>query len=208
MNFLGHYYGIESLNYASAKSIGKGLHPDKLKEGLIDIKNFFLNNNRKIYRGSMSMIVGLPYETLHSIKDSLNWINKFWHDQHHIWIPLGIPSADTSVQGFGDSTSILGSDYKKYGYKSNGVRQFIGVNWIDWYNDSFTWDSAISYTQQYIPKFYPCNNIGNLTLDDLIFPGRTIDHALSVPTTPADLAAAHEFKLKIVEQYKHKKLSI
>ena len=37
----GHFYGIESFNHKSAKAIGKGMHPDKVKQGLIDVKNYF-----------------------------------------------------------------------------------------------------------------------------------------------------------------------
>ncbi len=208
MNFLGHYYGIESLNYASAKSIGKGTNSEKIKEGLVDIKKFFLANNRKIYRGSMSMIVGLPYETLNSLKSSLNWINSHWNDQHHVWTALVLPSNESVAQGFGDNQSFLSSNYDKFGYVSQGIKQVNGANWIDWKNDSFTWEAAESYARKYIPKFYPCNNVGNLTLDDLIFAGRSIDDALLTPSTPDDLLQAYQYKLKIVEQYRHKKLSI
>ena len=41
MKMFGHFYGIESFNHMSTKAISKGMHPDKVKQGLIDIKNYY-----------------------------------------------------------------------------------------------------------------------------------------------------------------------
>lgn len=59
LNFKGLFFGIESLNYASAKSIGKGLRPEECIETLYKIKDFF-QSQVSITGG---FIVGLPYET-------------------------------------------------------------------------------------------------------------------------------------------------
>jgi radical SAM superfamily enzyme YgiQ (UPF0313 family) len=63
MGFLGHYYGVETFNQVSAKAIGKGMNPERLKTGLVDLKNYFIENSDNKYRGSIGMIIGLPGET-------------------------------------------------------------------------------------------------------------------------------------------------
>jgi radical SAM superfamily enzyme YgiQ (UPF0313 family) len=37
LRLLGHYYGVESMNKKSGESIGKGMHPDKLLPGLMEV---------------------------------------------------------------------------------------------------------------------------------------------------------------------------
>jgi hypothetical protein len=59
-----------------------------------------------------------------------------------------------------------------------------------------------------LAKNWSGSGTGNLTLDDLIYQKRTIDHALSTVTTDEQLAQAQDYKYQIVQQYKQKKLSI
>jgi radical SAM superfamily enzyme YgiQ (UPF0313 family) len=74
MNFRGHYYGIESFNRPSAKSIGKGMDSDKLKQGLIDVKKYFETTGNGFYRGTIGLIVGLPYDTKETLELSRDWM--------------------------------------------------------------------------------------------------------------------------------------
>jgi len=207
MNFVGHYYGIESFKDKTAKTIGKGMYSEKLKQGLVDIKNFFQTHNRKIYRGSTSMIVGLPYETPESVQQSINWHKKYWHDQHCIWNALYIPSSDSLVNGINDQMSIIGSNLTKFNYRSLGTFDHFGSKWVNWENKDFSFQHALNICTS-LNENWPNSNIGNLTLDDYIFPKRTIDHALLNTTTHDQLKQAQDFKYQIVNQYKYKKLSI
>ena len=75
MGLWGHYYGIESFNHASAKSIGKGMHPDKLKKGLVDAQDYFLKRLNK-FRTTFSFIIGLPHETEETFEDGVDWMFK------------------------------------------------------------------------------------------------------------------------------------
>ena len=59
LNFNGMFFGIESLNYPSAKIIGKGIRPEEVVETLHKIKDAF-NNRVSITAG---FIIGLPRET-------------------------------------------------------------------------------------------------------------------------------------------------
>jgi hypothetical protein len=60
-------FGIETLNHASGKAIGKGLHPEKTKELLYDVwKNEVAT--------SSGFIIGLPYDTPETIRDWSSWL--------------------------------------------------------------------------------------------------------------------------------------
>jgi hypothetical protein len=67
-------FGIESLNYESAKSIGKGLHSDKVKELLHDLYHTHWQNKASI---SCGIIVGLPYETVKSQLETFKWFQQY-----------------------------------------------------------------------------------------------------------------------------------
>lgn len=97
MGLWAHYYGIESFNAESSKSIGKGMNPDKLKDGLKEGKKHFLKTGK--YRSSYSMIIGLPGETEETFDDGINWINKEMPDSDIIMFPLMIAgNTDTNLK--------------------------------------------------------------------------------------------------------------
>lgn len=82
MGLAGHFYGIETFNHAAGKGIGKGMHPDKMKQGLLDIKKYFQSNlPENYYYGLISLIGGLPHETIDSLEDTKQWIKKNWRGQ-------------------------------------------------------------------------------------------------------------------------------
>ena len=72
MGFWAHYYGIETYNEKAGRVIGKGMDRDRMKQGLIDIKDYFWKEVGR-YRSTTSLIVGLPYETRQSLFDGLDW---------------------------------------------------------------------------------------------------------------------------------------
>lgn len=71
MGLIGAFFGIESLNYQTAKSIGKGIHPDKVKSLLYDLKAFHWKDDVNI---SVNFISGLPYETEKSFQETIDWV--------------------------------------------------------------------------------------------------------------------------------------
>ena len=79
LNFGGQFYGIESFNHQSAKTVGKGMHPDKIKQGLIDIRSYMSKNN--FYRGTVSLIAGLPYDSNENWVETDLWLQENWKDQ-------------------------------------------------------------------------------------------------------------------------------
>ncbi len=110
MNFYGHFYGVESFNNQSAKTVGKGMDTDKLLSGLVEVKDFFLSNNPNLYRGSISIIVGLPHDSFENISFTKSWLIDNWQGQSFNAYPLKIE------QGQYQRKSIIDLDYEKYGY--------------------------------------------------------------------------------------------
>ena len=110
MGFTGHHYGIESTNIKSLKVIGKGMHPDKLLPGLLEARSYFKKNS--IYKGQVSLIAGLPYETADSLNNTLKWFNANWKTENVMLFPFYIPKSTGN-----DTMSKMSLDYKKYGYR-------------------------------------------------------------------------------------------
>ena len=104
----GHYYGIETFNHAAGKAVGKGQNPDYVKESLLKVRDYFLKHLGR-YRGTASMIAGLPYESIDSMKESHQWLLDNWQDQSVDWHVLNIVN--------NGKLSAMGKDFSKYGYE-------------------------------------------------------------------------------------------
>lgn len=112
MNFLGHYYGIETFNHVSGKSVGKGLHPERLKDGLVECKHFFKTHGNSAYRGDISIIIGLPHEPIESIYETQKWLVDHWSDESFTTFPLLILKPEHDL----NKNSKFSLNYEKYGY--------------------------------------------------------------------------------------------
>lgn len=94
MGFVGHHYGIETLNHAAGKTIRKGMHPDKIKEYLLKTREYFTKNSPLGYYSSViTMIAGLPHESQESLKESHRWLFQNWPDKY-FFLPLGLTHPD------------------------------------------------------------------------------------------------------------------
>jgi radical SAM superfamily enzyme YgiQ (UPF0313 family) len=121
MGFIGHHYGIESTNYETLKAIGKGMHPDRLLPGLLDARKYFKSHS--LYRGTMSLIVGLPFETPDTWLKTKMWILKNWQGDSSIAYPLFIPA-----EGQTQTPSLLTEHWSKYGYRKVDTNYFDQVS--------------------------------------------------------------------------------
>jgi hypothetical protein len=111
MGIRAHFYGLESFNYESAKTCGKGMKGDKLKQGMLDIKDYFKTYGNGRYRGTIALIAGLPYETEESIVSNYNWLLDNWTDQSMMLNPLDIYKSSIS------NISLFEQNLEKYGYR-------------------------------------------------------------------------------------------
>jgi hypothetical protein len=71
MGLTGANFGVETFHERAAKTIGKGIVNKVAKNLLYDLKTKHWKNDVKVQIG---LIVGLPYETLESYKETENWI--------------------------------------------------------------------------------------------------------------------------------------
>lgn len=143
LNFGGQYYGIESFNRDSARVVGKGMAPDKLKQGMLEAKNYF--NQHMIYRGTMSFIIGLPFETEASIYDTRAWLKKNWSDQATVIFPLNIEDPDKDLSKH-TNVSEFSKNLQKYGIRRMSATdrgEFINTQY------AFNWRDG-----NYAPEFY------------------------------------------------------
>jgi hypothetical protein len=69
MGLIGTYFGLETMQPDSAKSIGKGLHPNKVKDRLYWLRDKWKN---KVNIGA-GFILGLPYDTEEYFNELLEW---------------------------------------------------------------------------------------------------------------------------------------
>jgi len=161
----GMHFGLETFNERAGKIIGKGMEPNRLKEGLIDIKKRY-----PTLHITSTFIVGLPYETREEILESLDWIVQsktldFWS-----YNPLIIPLKDPNVKH-----SYFTDNYLMYGYqnltpheverereKLGDVVKF-GLAWwkniIHWKNKNFNYFSAIDFVDEISRKSYQYRKI-------------------------------------------------
>lgn len=157
MNVLGHYYGIETFNQQAGKSVGKGMNSDKLKQGLIDAKQYFQSHSN-LYRATLGLIVGLPHETLDSLEKTRQWLIEHWQGQGYTVYPLFIPRGELH------KPSELSMNYSEYGYREiknidKVIHQFNTghfnlKNAVAWENDHLNVIEAVRITEQWIKQKY------------------------------------------------------
>lgn len=114
--------GLETFNPISAKGIGKGLHPEKMKETL-----YYL---RETWKGQVvvtgSFIVGLPGESEESVWRTVEWLQR--DDcplDDAIFSPLNIRSISDNPDA---PVSRIAANPKKYGYEITGPQIGTGVS--------------------------------------------------------------------------------
>ena len=106
-----HFYGVETFHPQAGRAVSKGMHPDKIKRALLDMREHMMREVG-FYRGTLGMIAGLPHETPDSWAESEKWLQENWSDNSWQWWPLEI-SLDTLTQ----TTSIFSKEWAKHGYR-------------------------------------------------------------------------------------------
>jgi len=68
---IGAMFGIETLNHAAGRSIGKGMKPETTKQGLNDLRKMPGWSDINMASG---FIIGLPYESINDLRNTLEWL--------------------------------------------------------------------------------------------------------------------------------------
>lgn len=212
MGFLGHHYGVESFNHDAVKSVGKGMHPDKIKQGIIDVKNYFESHGSRRYRTLLTFILGLPGETLDDFKQTTQWLLDNWRGQ--AWTPfvLDIPVGELN------RLSKMSLDYSKYGYRpytgtakelaSQGNR--VSNELLIWENDHMNYYEAYDAFEDMLNQRNDVNNGFTLAPWDLAMvglPGDTTQR-LSLHNSYVKNKEVDYVREQFVNEYKKKKLSL
>lgn len=124
MGVIGVFFGIETLNHKSGQAIGKGLHPEKIKESL----NWLAHDK---WRGRVNigggMILGLPYDDYDYFEELKQWSLEPDCPMHHIqFYPLHLNRVrDSTKRGMYVSEFNLHPEI--YGYEFPGENNY--MNW-------------------------------------------------------------------------------
>lgn len=148
-NFVGHHYGIETLNLQAGKAIGKGKQTEIAKEYLLYVRDRYKEAGVPLVT-QVTLITGLPYETPNDCYETNEWFATHLPECKVYWYPLTIH----------DSHSIATSDFtynaEKYGYVLPNTGE-IEVKWdgheytektVNWKNQYWTFVHALKFAKQ------------------------------------------------------------
>ena len=211
MNFLGHHYGVESFNFDAVKSIGKGTHPDKIKQGLIDVRNYFEKHGSKRYRTLLTFIIGLPGESADSWESTTDWLTENWQGQSFTPFVLEIPLGELNRK------SKMSLDYQKYGFREFSGNQYelsynharVSNEILIWENDYLDYYRAYEIFDRMIDiRNNPDNNF-KLAPWDLSMIGLppTIEERLLLPLSHLKDKTVNVNREIFINNYKIKKLN-
>jgi radical SAM superfamily enzyme YgiQ (UPF0313 family) len=160
------FFGIESLNYESAKSIGKGMDSEKIKDGMYRLKEECPD-----LIICFGMIVGLPYDTYETLMRNNEWLLRPDSPVHNIaYQPLWIAPQSEFL-----NNSKLSNDPNKYGFTvdnkgywtRNGFEEDDAINLSETLNElCASMPQRVSSTEGSFTFFNRYQNLG-YTIDDL-----------------------------------------
>lgn len=120
-----HFFGIETLNHESGKSVGKGLHPDKVKKTLAFLRDTWKNE----VTTTAGFIIGLPHDTKEYVADLKEYLLS---EQSNLHTAAAYPLFISKKM-----KSIFGSNPAKYGYR------FVpGMAETEWINNHMSFSEA------------------------------------------------------------------
>lgn len=211
MNTLFHFYGIESFNYESARVCGKGMKSEKLKQGVVDLKNFFKTHGTGRYRGTIGLIAGLPYESEESVIDTITFLQEHWKGENVMLNPLDIYKASIA------NVSIFEEKFDEFGYKvmtempeeyrEGGKNLAMGPrftpNSVIWENEHTNYYKIREIVHDLRSTFKDHFRLACFELSN-DFSNQGLDHSLTIGYS----TFGGEYQTAFVENYKKKKLGL
>jgi hypothetical protein len=131
MNFGGQYYGVETFNKKSGQVIGKGMDPNKVKQLMLDTKDYFKQQD-KPYKGTISLIVGLPYSVEQEWHENMEWLKENWITESLVIFPLIVENLEDDREKDHTNISKMSKNLQKYGLRRLGSQP------VDFFGDPTT----------------------------------------------------------------------
>jgi radical SAM superfamily enzyme YgiQ (UPF0313 family) len=137
------FLGIESLNEVSAKAIGKGTHPDKIKEVLYKIKDSWKDQANILG----SFIIGLPGDNPETLEPWINWIERIDNPIDSVMMSyLSIIKNDWPSQ--------ISRNPEKYGYTITNIDSITALKGQEWKNKHWTSQEARKYVNSALDRMW------------------------------------------------------
>ena len=149
---IGNFFGIESFNHKSARVIGKGLHPDRIKKRLNWVREKWDGKVNTV----VGLIVGLPYDDEKYFRELETYLmSSEYTAQRTVINPLHIFDKSKGVNLYGSEFSV---NSEVYGYKfdSNGR----------WYHEEqgFSFDDMINVSNYFSRLTDSKNKVGGFEM--------------------------------------------
>jgi len=182
MGFRSLFFGVESFNYETAKAIGKGMPPEKIKQGLIDIKARYPD-----ILITLAIIFGLPHETRETMEEAIEYFKT-------------CPADNITVSPyFINPESTIGQNPSTYGYVVNGPK--------DWTNEYTSWAECEELTNKAQEVLGPKNKLSWIFLNRVMNCGFTQDYCATHTMKEAKEEVVAAKKELIQKYYKQLMLS-
>lgn len=198
MRLLGHAYGIESFNQLTARCVKKGMNVERVKQGLLDIKNFFSKTNK--YKAEYNFIIGLPMESIDSIRNSMIWGLENLSEHLLMFRELMIS----------DEISAISKDPSKYGYKilHDVIAEDNTIIKKYWKNQEMSLTDAIKLRQEWEQMYYPLKTLSGWYVGSIkiLYPELSLQEILHKRMSDLDLSVSR-YREKLYKEYISKKLS-
>lgn len=177
------FFGIETLNHISGKAIGKGMKPELIKEFLLDL---YYNHWNSEIPFTCSFIVGLPGETVESVRATHEWIKTTPFND--LWYPLFIKTN-------GYFKSDLDANYEKYGYGLDEEN--------NWYSSIMNYHQALELAEEFNSVgLYNKNTPSSWLLFGLLSYGFTIPELKNTKLEDLHWPSIYLKKLNLFRKYK------
>ena len=200
MGLIGTYLGIETLQADSAKCIGKGLHPNKVKDRLYWLAEQWKN---KVNIAS-GFILGLPYDSKEYFNELFNWCREFDNPIQRIdFYPLYLYNRPNNARKdeLKKYTSEFSLNPEIYGYQFKGEDNF--NNWQ--LDNELTYKTCSDIAQQFQNVIQHRNKIAEFQMITALNIGIELNDLYSL-TEPQILQKYDTVKLNTVKLDQYKKL--
>lgn len=197
MGVIGVFFGIETFQHESARAIGKGMHPNKVKETLYWLKKEWAGK----INISAGIILGLPYDSMEYFDSLIEWCTKSDCPIDHVqFYPLHLNKRDISKPGM--YISEFNTNPEIYGYSFPGSN-----NYMYWELE----EQGLSYTLvDRIAKEFnilrsPLNKVAGFEMSKYLSLGINIEDLYRINQVDIpkkyDMVSLNE---KVLTKYKHK----